>query len=104
MDNQHRQIKGYRELSQEEIDLMNQIKAKGEELRELVQKIEAIATPPLQAIEAAPDGTSTELIAGQIQPICEEGDNPAFWLRYADSSFRCGIMYAVRAVAKPNSY
>ena len=27
MENQHRQIKGYRELSQEEIDLMNEIKA-----------------------------------------------------------------------------
>ena len=27
MDNQHRQIKGYRELSQEEIDDMNEMKA-----------------------------------------------------------------------------
>ena len=27
MENQHRKIKGYRELSQEEIDLMNRIKA-----------------------------------------------------------------------------
>ena len=26
MDNQHRKIKGYTELTQEEIDLMNQIK------------------------------------------------------------------------------
>ena len=32
MDNQHRKISGYRELSQEEIDLMNRIKAKGAEL------------------------------------------------------------------------
>ena len=39
MDNQHRQIKGYRELSQEEIDLMNEIKAKGAELGELVDKL-----------------------------------------------------------------
>lgn len=29
MENQHRKIAGYRELSQEEIDLMNRIKAKG---------------------------------------------------------------------------
>ncbi len=29
MENQHRQIKGYRELSQEEIDLMNKIKKLG---------------------------------------------------------------------------
>ena len=39
MENQHRQIKGYRELSQEEIDAMNEIKAKGVELGELVAKL-----------------------------------------------------------------
>lgn len=32
MENQHRKIKGYRELSQAEIDLMNEIKQKGVEL------------------------------------------------------------------------
>jgi hypothetical protein len=41
MDNQHRQIKGYRELSQDEIDLMNAIKTKGAELGELVAKLRA---------------------------------------------------------------
>lgn len=39
MDNQHRQIKGYRELSQAEIDLMNKIKSKGAELGELVAEL-----------------------------------------------------------------
>lgn len=39
MDNQHRKIKGYRELSQSEIDLMNEIKSKGVDLGELVQKL-----------------------------------------------------------------
>ena len=39
MENQHRQIKGYRELSQTEIDAMNEIKAKGAELGELVEKL-----------------------------------------------------------------
>lgn len=39
MDNQHRQIKGYRELGQDEIDLMNEIKVKGAELGDLVQKL-----------------------------------------------------------------
>lgn len=41
MDNQHRQIKGYRELSQNEIDLMNKIKTKGAELGELVTELKA---------------------------------------------------------------
>lgn len=41
MDNQHRQIKGYRELSQEEIDLMNEIKTRGADLGELIEKLRA---------------------------------------------------------------
>lgn len=41
MENQHRHIKGYRELSQDEIDLMNEIKTKGIELGELVERIRA---------------------------------------------------------------
>ena len=40
MDNQHRKIKGYRELTQEEIDLMNEVKAMGVKLGELVEKLE----------------------------------------------------------------
>ena len=43
MENQHRKIKGYRELSQEEIDLMNEIKTKGAELGELVDKLRTAA-------------------------------------------------------------
>lgn len=39
MDNQHRQIKGYRELNEQEIALMNEIKAKGAEVGELVAKL-----------------------------------------------------------------
>ncbi len=39
MDNQHRQIKGYRDLSQAEIDLMNKVKSKGAELAELVNEL-----------------------------------------------------------------
>ena len=41
MENQHRKIKGYRELTQVEIDLMNEIKTKGVELGELVEKLRA---------------------------------------------------------------
>lgn len=41
MDNQHRQIKGYRELSQAEIDAMNEIKTMGASLGALVDKLRA---------------------------------------------------------------
>ena len=39
MDNQHKHIEGYRDLSQTEIDLMNLIKAKGVELGALVEQL-----------------------------------------------------------------
>lgn len=39
MDNPHQKIKGYRVLSQAEVDLVNEIKAKGEELGVLVAKL-----------------------------------------------------------------
>ena len=42
MENQHRQIKGYRELTQEEINLMNKVKEKGAELGELIEKLNMI--------------------------------------------------------------
>lgn len=39
MENQHRKIKGYRELNEAEIDLMNRIKEKGAELGNLVAEL-----------------------------------------------------------------
>lgn len=41
MENQHRQIKGYRELNEQEIAAMNEIKQKGAELGDLVAKLRA---------------------------------------------------------------
>lgn len=40
MENQHREIKGYRELTQAEIDSMNEIKVLGAQIGELVTKLE----------------------------------------------------------------
>lgn len=43
MDNQHKKISGYRDLTQEEIDLMNEIKSKGIELGSLIDRLDSIA-------------------------------------------------------------
>ncbi|TDY35112.1 hypothetical protein [Janthinobacterium sp. 75] len=103
MENQHRKITGYRELSAEEIALMNEIKAKGEELRALVAKIGAVITPtPLQisVADVQPNG----IVAAAFQAVENEGDTPLYWLRSADIGFRSALMYATRAVAQPTSY
>ena len=44
MDNQHKKIKGYRDLSQEEIDQMNEAKALAEQCGDLIAKLESIET------------------------------------------------------------
>jgi hypothetical protein len=41
MDNQHKLIKGHRDLSQAEIDLMNEIKAEAERVGALVDRVHA---------------------------------------------------------------
>ena len=40
MDNQHKKIKGYRDLSQDEIDLMNACKALAEKCGELIEQLQ----------------------------------------------------------------
>lgn len=40
MDNQHKQIKGYRDLSQEEIDAMNKSKALANQVGDFIQELE----------------------------------------------------------------
>ncbi len=74
MENQHRQIKGYRELSQEEIDLMNEIKAKGAELGELVDKLRAA-----------------------------EGIDQR-WVSIGATDFQTGLMALTRSVAQPTFF
>ena len=71
MDNQHKHIKGYRDLSQEELNLMNDIKAKGVELGELVQKLRSIETMDQRWISIGATDLQTGLMAltrGVAQP------------------------------------
>ena len=83
MENQHRKITGYRELSQEEIDLMNTIKAKGEELALLISEVEDLKN----------DHMDIDKILDRID--CVE---------YAKKDLKQGIMWLVRSVALPNSF
>ncbi|MFZ2100357.1 MAG: hypothetical protein WAU86_07320 [Oricola sp.] len=74
MDNQHRKISGYRDLNQAEIDLMNQIKAKGREIGELVEALKAS------------DWTD------------------ARWVAIGATDIQQGLMALTRAVAKPEFF
>ena len=41
MENQHRQIKGYKKLDQQQIDMMSSIKSVGKEIGEMLDTLEA---------------------------------------------------------------
>ncbi|HCA5057748.1 MULTISPECIES: Acb2/Tad1 domain-containing protein [Acinetobacter] len=74
MENQHKHIKGYRDLSQAEIDLMNEIKTKGAELGELVAKLRAT------------DGLDQR------------------WISIGATDMQTGLMALTRGVAQPTSF
>lgn len=98
MENQHRKIKGYRDLSQHEIDLMNEIKAKGQELQALVTKVREHTTDQEMAskIMTGPVGKSeSERIAAA---------QPGRWVSIAATDFQTGLMALTRAVAQPTTF
>jgi response regulator of citrate/malate metabolism len=74
LDNQHQKIKGYRDLSQEEIDLMNAVKAKGNEMGDLIKELQALETTDKR------------------------------WVAIGQTNLQQGIMALVRAIAKPESF
>ena len=86
MENQHRKIKGYRELSQEEIDLMNDIKQKGVELGELYNKLEL--TSRLRQKQANDHPTACDMR----------------WLAIGKTHLQQGLMAWTRAIAKPDFF
>ncbi|KGH08718.1 DUF7681 family protein [Comamonas thiooxydans] len=99
MDNQHKKITGYRDLTEQEIALMNEIKAKSAEVGELHAKLQQSLLPP------AGEGQEVELGCGCAVleiPLGEyETDR---WLRIGQDHLQQGFMALTRAVARPTSF
>ena len=74
MDNQHEKIKGYRDLSQDEIDLMNEAKELAEKCNELTRKISATKGIDMR------------------------------WLAIGITDLQKGFMAVVRSIAKPTTF
>ena len=74
MDNQHQKIQGYRDLSQEEIDLMNEGKVLAQQCGEFIAKLEAI------------ESTDKRNVA------------------LGKTNLQQGFMWAIRAVAQPTTF
>lgn len=95
MENQHRIITGYRDLSQAEIDLMNEIKAKGKEIEALVVKVRLHADAQMRV--AHQTGGSEEALRLDVA-------EPARWAAIGRTHFQEGLMALARAVAQPTSF
>ena len=74
MDNQHKLIKGYRDLSQAEIDAMNAVKKEGERLGILIEELR--------------DNSSLD----------------QRWVSIAETHLQQGTMAAVRSIAQPTTF
>lgn len=74
MNNQHQHIKGYRDLSAEEIALMNQIKEQGVVLGDLVAKLRT-----------------------------EQGVDQR-WVSIGQTDLQTGLMALTRSVAQPTTF
>jgi len=80
MENQHRKIKGYRELNEDEIATMNQIKYLAAMVGQLVETLrgEEVGTQPIMADQR--------------------------WVNIGATQLQQGFMALTRAVAKPESF
>jgi hypothetical protein len=97
MDNQHKHIKGYRDLSAEEIALMNQIKTKGEELGALVKSLEHAQKAETDTLQAH---TGSEDFADRVDALLEARR----WTAIGKTQLQQGIMAVIRAVARPITF
>lgn len=98
MENQHRKIKGYRELSQTEVDLMNQIKTKGAEMLalhgQLVEMLQQACDEKRHAALESSSNTDAELNRFM-------NAEPLRWAAIGKTDIQTGVMALVRAVAQP---
>lgn len=99
MENQHRKISGYRELSQAEIDLMNEIKALGPTIESLCDKVaEHIKQQRSYAAHlAAHENDSTE------QQRLDRA-TPEQWEQWGRNVMQSALMNLTRAVAQPTFF
>lgn len=101
MENQHRKIAGYRELSQEEVELMNRIKAKGDELLCLQAELSRMLI--LQEKQKIKDATR-EMRSDEAESELDRfrQAEPLRWAAIGKTDIQTGIMAMVRAVAQPS--
>lgn len=107
IDNQHKHIEGYRNLTKEDIALMNELKEAGENLLSVLEKAKAHVSANQQAAVDAHNATNG---IGDPHPApleeCAElvrinKAEPFRWAAIAKTHIQEGVTAAVRVVAQP---
>ena len=89
MDNQHQKIRGYRDLSQAEIDLMNEGKDLAEQCGAFVAKL-----------RRHPSTLSNSIEPGQppVPPLDQR------WISIGATDLQRGFMAIIRGIAQPETF
>lgn len=85
MDNQHKKITGYRELSQEEIDLMNEGKALAEQCGAYIAKLRK----------------HTGQVTSDSPPALSLDQR---WISIGATDLQRGFMSVIRGIAQPTTF
>lgn len=119
MDNQHQLIKGYRDLSAEEIALINEIKAHAQATQDLIMKVELHTHAQFKATQPVykePETEAEEMFGTGLADTPEEMDRkdiegkrleaaqPFRWTGIAKTNIQQGYMALIRSVAQPEGF
>lgn len=88
MENQHQQIKGYRDLRQVEIDMMNKAKALAEQCGALVAELRTYPATPPGATPSPAEGVTLD----------------QRWVSIGATHLQEGFMAVIRGIAQPTTF
>lgn len=98
MVNQHELIAGYRDLTEDEIALMNEVKAKAAEVGTLVEKLRERL--PAFKMDGEPVQVGDQTLIG----VSEEAYETDRWMTIGQDHLQQGFMALTRAVARPTTF
>lgn len=112
MENQHRKISGYRELTADEVALMNEIKGLGVAFELILNKVQ---THIAKQHEKAWEGVDRNVVLMSNPPVQPSPSDASLYERLinatperfaalAKTEIQTGLMYLTRAVAQPTTF
>jgi hypothetical protein len=118
MQDQHKHIKGYRDLSPVEIDLMNRAKELGPQIEALTKEIRDHLLAQISAVNARideltvePDDEPADVAEVRFAELQQQRDElnrltaaePMKWLYHGRTDLQVGLMKIVRSIAQPTA-